>query len=163
MSETSELIWVAVPGGIKRAVEPSVAVLRVVIIPRLLGTSLASGGMEHWPPPALTNGTLAVQFSRSPVAVGRTVNVLPPHIQAQPGLWEAFFGPGTKVTPVPGRAPNVPEVDVANSSQDAKDIKTTFDTVARTQVTEDSSAALDPVIRRELANTWANRPRSSRQ
>ena len=163
MAERSELIWVTVPGGIKRQVDPSVALLRVVIIPKLSGTTLASGGMEHWPPQALTSDPLTVHFSRSPEITGRVVTVPPPHIQAQPGLWETFFRPEIIVTPAQGRTPAISEVDVADTSQDARDIKATFDAVARTEVTGDSSAALDPVIRRELAAKWSNNPRSTRR
>lgn len=158
----SELIWVAVPGGIDRKVEPPEAILRVVILPRLSGTTLAASGMEHWPPPALTKDTLSVQVSSSPDTEGRTIPVPPPYLQAQPGLWEEFFGQGTLVTPAQGRSRTMPEVEVTKTSEDARDIKTTFEKVASTPVSETSSAALDPVIRQEL-DRWSGRSRGSRR
>ena len=95
----SELLWIAVPGGTTGSGEERTAVLRVLIVPRLQGSSLASEGMEDWPPQSLIGGTLAVDFAEKADGDLHTVEVAPPHIAAQPGVWRAFFGPNTTVNP----------------------------------------------------------------
>ena len=152
----SELLWIAVPGGLMTSHDAQHAVLRVLVVPRLQGNSLASEGLVTWPPPALATATLAVEFGPDPKHPAPPVLVAPPHVQAQPGLWEAFFGPATTLQPA--RQPTAPaSVKVDDTGKQAADINATFSAAAATKITADpaSHAALDQVVRKQLTTTWS--------
>ncbi|CAM3594524.1 hypothetical protein GCM10009865_38550 [Aeromicrobium ponti] len=155
----SELMWVAVPGGTILRGEESDAVLRVLITPKLKGNSLASHGMENWPPQSLVNATLLVDLAEDINGELYTVEVKPPHIQAQPGVWEAFFGPNTIVTSPRKHDPNAPMVEVDSTSTKAETINHIFTTVAATDFRLDNykedQPILDEIIKKELIN-WVN-------
>src|SRR5258708_33032103 len=95
----SELLWVAVPNGLTEGGQGRWARLRVLIVPRLRADSLAAAGMADWPPPALETARLAVDFAPATDRHPYTVTVDPPHIQAQPRVWQALFGPPMTVKP----------------------------------------------------------------
>ncbi|NML65448.1 hypothetical protein HHL22_09550 [Hymenobacter sp. RP-2-7] len=154
---TSELLWIAVPGGLTNSNGAQLAVLRVLVVPRLQGSSLASEGLATWPPPGLATATLAVEFGPDAQHPAPPVLVAPPHVQAQPGLWEAFFGPDTPLQPA--RQPAAPaSVTVADTGAQAAAINATFSAAAATKITADpaSHAALDQVVREQLRAKWSD-------
>lgn len=151
----SELLWIAVPGGLTNSPDARCALLRVLVVPRLQGSSLASEGLATWPPPGLATATLAVEFGPDPKHPAPPVRVAPPHVQAQPGLWEAFFGPDTPLRPA--KQPTAPaSVAVAETGKQAAAINATFSAAAATTITPDpaSHAALDQVVRKQLTTKW---------
>ncbi|MVN75598.1 hypothetical protein GO988_04595 [Hymenobacter sp. HMF4947] len=152
---TSELLWIAVPGGITGTADLRQAILRVLVVPRLQGSSLAGEGMANWPPPGLATATLAVDFGADADHLLPPVLVAPPHIQAQPGLWEAFFGPATTLRPAEPPTAPVP-VTVADTTVRAAAIDATFSAAAATKITPDpaSHAELDRVVRKQLNTYW---------
>lgn len=86
----SELLWISVPGGIRDAT----ATLRVVIVPKLDGGTLAEHGMALWPPPALRTGPLRVEVWRgedSPPAAATLVRDVIPILAEQSGAWDALM------------------------------------------------------------------------
>jgi hypothetical protein len=157
----SSLLWITIPGGtFERGAERG-ALLRVLISPRLEDNSLPAAGMEHWPPQSLVNATLVVEFAES---VGGPVHreaVPPPHIRAQPGVWEAFFPAGTTVKPPqrPVRGPaQIVQVDATSSK--AAEVRQTFTKVAQSVVrlTQDDQSAFYAATRAELVARWPNQP-----
>ncbi|MEA2126772.1 MAG: hypothetical protein QOI80_3554, partial [Solirubrobacteraceae bacterium] len=54
----SELLWIAVPGGL----EGGRHLLRVLIVPRLNGGTLAASGMAEWPPHELLTAAPTVTW-----------------------------------------------------------------------------------------------------
>lgn len=147
----SEMLWISVPSG-----KESDAVLRVLIAPRLDGTSLESDGMEHWPPPSLISAMLDVDFSD---ALGGEIHTLKvnPLIQAEPGIWESFFGPNTVVTPPGRRNKSLGKVMVDSTSTKAEAINHTFTKVAKTpfRLNHDDRPNLDNAVSRELKDRWS--------
>ncbi len=158
----SELVWVAVPDGF-RADDAQRAALRLLISPRLTTTSLAEAGMEHWPPLDLLSARLVVEFAdaAAPGTLLASVEVEPPHIRAQPGVWEAFFGAGTTIIPPRSRGDsNMPPVEVAKTSELAGSINQTFVTVARARIEPNAhrQPLLEDAVRGELAARWSGEP-----
>ena len=155
---SSNLLWITVPGGITTDGDAGQAIVRVLVVPRLQGSSLAAEGLASWPPPALATSPLAVDFAAAPEQAFQTVTVPPPHGQAQPGLWEAFFGPGTPLQPA--RQSSAPPllVKVAETGQQATAIRDTFTKAAATKITADpaSHAKLDRVVRKQLTTYWSD-------
>ncbi|MGI4832327.1 MAG: hypothetical protein ACRYFK_02600 [Janthinobacterium lividum] len=152
---TSELLWIAVPGGITASDDGRYAVLRVLVVPRLQGSSLASEGLATWPPPGLATATLAVEFGPDSQHFAPPVLMAPPHMQAQPGLWDAFFGSATLLQPA--KQPTAPTpVAVADKGAQAAAINATFSAAAATKITPDpaSHAELDRVVREQLTANW---------
>ncbi|WP_275786240.1 hypothetical protein [Pararhizobium gei] len=94
----SELVWIAVPNGF--LADGSSARLRVLISPRLTTTNLAEAGLANWPPPEISGARLEVEFRTD----GNTppmppLIISPPHIVAEDGVWDRFFGGGIAVKP----------------------------------------------------------------
>ena len=151
----SELIWLTIPGGTTGRKATDQATLRVVITPQLDPGSLG-GGMASWPPPELASAPLKVEFAASvggAVVSSSTIN--PPHIQAQEGLWAAFFAGAVVTAPAPRRA-SPPQVSVDSTSQKAQAIDMTFSAVATTDIRADQTPleALNPVARQQLLALW---------
>ena len=153
----SELMFIAVPGGTGTTAGARSALLRVLISPNLTGSSLAADGMEQWPPPSLVGATLMVDFSGTPDDERFAVAARPPHIKAQPGLWQAFFGSDTVVTRRLLRSAASREVDVDSTSAKAAAIAATFAKAAAVELRldHDDRPALDAVVRRELIERWS--------
>lgn len=153
----SELLWVAVPGGRTAGGQP---LLRVLIVPKLDGGSLANHGLERGLPQALTDATLEVAIAAAINADGSAdssvIEVRPPHILAQPGVWEAFFAPDTVIRQGRRRAYPARDVRVEDTSGTAKEVDETFSIAAGTRI--DPSAyehpEFDEVIRRQLQSRW---------
>ena len=150
----SELIWVAVPGGTTGSSDTDQATLRVVITPQLDPGPL-TGGMASWPPTELTTATLLVEFAASfggPVVASTTVP--PPHIQAQDGLWAAFFTGA--VVQAQTRRVSAQVVDVDRTSQKAQAIDTTLSAVAATDIPAGQTPvdALNPVAQQQLRTNF---------
>ncbi|CAH2214818.1 hypothetical protein [Tepidibacter aestuarii] len=148
----SELVWISVPGGKKNEV-----VLRVLIAPRLEGSSLVNDGMKHWPPPNLARATLNVEFAE--VINGEIHKIqVPPLIQAESDVWEAFFGPNTIVSPSGRRQRSDNEVVVESTSTKAEEVYNTFDRVSKTPLRlnyGDDRLNLDKVVCNELKTRWS--------
>jgi hypothetical protein len=150
----SKLLWITVPGGIISCGEDDEAVLRVLIAPRLQGNSLTEDGMERWPPQDLVEATLVVDFTETVESEIHRVEVEPPHIRPQPGVWEAFFGPGTIVIPPRPRNDAAPYIEVDGTFDKAEAIEETFRSAAsiepRLNHDEYQSA-----LRNELMKRWS--------
>ncbi|MER7585777.1 hypothetical protein [Kitasatospora sp. NPDC097691] len=144
----SELLWVAVPGGLT---PPDQALLRLLIIPRLdAGTTLTANGLAHWPPQSLTapGTTLRIDTAAAP---GGPVAAHPtaPRSQVQGGVWEAFFRPDAGVrpaVPIPQR-----EVSVRPTAAEKRRILATYQTSAMVLRSADSLPAFHNTVRSELA------------
>ena len=151
----SDLLWVAVPGGMSSQGATAQATLRVLIMPRLEGGSLADAGMDHWPPAALLASPLAIDFASAVGADVVTTIVNPPHLQPQSGLWETFFADAT-VTPPPSVAAGIAPVRVDPTSQKAQYVVATFSKVAATDIPANLTPvqALNVTARSELAVSW---------
>jgi hypothetical protein len=151
----SDLLWVAVPGGISGQGAGAQATLRMVIMPRLDGGTLADNGMDHWPPAELVNAGLAIDFASAVGAGITTVTVSPPHLQPQRGLWEKFFA-GVAVTPTPAAAAGPPPVAVDPTSHKAQNVVDTFSSVAVTAIPTQQTPvqALNAAARHEFARRW---------
>ncbi|HEY2138088.1 MAG TPA: hypothetical protein VGH49_19545, partial [Xanthobacteraceae bacterium] len=154
----SELMWITVPGGSVGVGDARQAVLRVLIAPRLTGSALASDGMDHWPPPSLATDTLQVEFAQNGDTVALTVAVNASGFAPQPGLWEAFFGPGTAVTPPVRAAVASPPVVVDATSLKAAAITQTFAKAAAVPIQQNDRSALDTVVRTELMANFSAAP-----
>ncbi len=147
----SEMLWISVPGGKKDN-----AVLRVLIAPRLEGSTLAADGMEHWPPQSLISEQAKVR-----VEFAETVNgplhsfETQPIIQAKPGVWESFFEKNTIITPTLRRQSDAEQVEVDSTSSKADEIHNTFTQVAKARLADDRSA-MDDAVRTELLKRWSS-------
>jgi hypothetical protein len=160
----SELIWIAVPGGIgtpdPHQPDRHEATLRVVITPRLDGGTLDSNGMKDWPPRDLVHPRVTVEFARSiGGAVASVTPDPPPQIAAQDGLWKAFFD-GAHVTPPQRRAASAALVHVDATTLKAQAIASTFTAVASTDISEHEAPVpvLNAAARRELQRSWSGDP-----
>jgi hypothetical protein len=151
----SDLLWVAVPGGISGHGAAAEATLRVVIIPRLDGGTLTDNSIDAWPPSELVNATLAVDFASAAGVAVSTVLVNPPHIQPQSDLWGKFFADAQVMPPV--AAVGAPAVAVDRTSQKAQNVVATFSTVAATDIPADQTPvqALNATARDQLAARWS--------
>jgi hypothetical protein len=158
----SELLWVTVPGGFAGTGAARHAVLRVLVTPKLDGGMLRTNGMEQWPPDALVTAHLTVEFAASPDAPTQPVQVPPPHIQPQAGVWGAFFPASTIITPKRSRSAAAPLVTVDSTSTTFKAIDDTLRAVAATPVglvqNEVDQATLAGVVRVQLAANWSDDP-----
>jgi hypothetical protein len=123
----NELLWISVPGGIRADGRP---LLRVLVVPRLEGATLADAGMGSWPPPALlANPALQIVWREDENAAPRTTDVAPADVRfdATAGLWQRFFGAalpleGGRTNRIPDDAP--PQVEP--TAQHAEAIGETF-------------------------------------
>jgi len=152
----NDMLWVAVPAGFG---PDGAARLRLLVVPRLDPGPIAAAGLGQWPPPELVSATLAVGFAASAADPVTVVEVAPPHVTAQPGLWESFFPAGTDAAtvrpPDPARAPK--PVDTEPTTARAEAIDATFTDVAGTPVTVADRTALDDTVRTRL-ESWQQGP-----
>ncbi|HEV7647667.1 MAG TPA: hypothetical protein VGP26_05870 [Actinophytocola sp.] len=82
----SELLWVAVPSGLA---SESVAIVRVLVVPRLQAGSLADNGMQDWPA-VLADAAFELRTkSGSDVHIGP--GEVTPRTGARSEVWHAFF------------------------------------------------------------------------
>ena len=108
----SELLWIAVPHGLRPS---SKASIRVLVVPRLTTVDIAEAGLGDWP------ATLAdeVSFSmRTRTSVGERIAVGRPQLvtQARSEVWAGFFAGDAglvnefqpKTNPVPNVSPTHP-------------------------------------------------------
>lgn len=153
----SELVWVAVPGGVREGK----ALVRVLIDPRLTGGSLAGDGMQSWPPPALADEALELDFAPdggSPDATNLRTLAVTPDIDAQAGLWERWFThmPVERST---ARATGADALDLIPSSKHATDIRETFGAAAEVAIGAVAGptrlASFESVVRAQLAKHWS--------
>lgn len=135
----SEMLWIAVPGGIRQGG----ALLRVLVVPRLDGGSLGEHGMAQWPPIALRQGTVRVEV-HGPGAGSDTspvlVRDLTPEIPFQSGLWARLVDGLTVEDARELRgAPHGP-LTVHPTSRDAEAISRTLRTTSQANVTMELGA-----------------------
>ncbi|MFI0898486.1 hypothetical protein [Streptomyces sp. NPDC020983] len=144
----SELLWVAVPGGLTT---PDQALLRLLVIPRLdPGTKLAAAGLAHWPPPVLTQPGTTLSVDLASAADGPvTTHGAVPGSDVQPGVWEAFFGPDAGVRPA--RPAPQRQMSVRPTAADTRRVVGTYQASARTLRDADSAPAYQDKVRSELA------------
>lgn len=157
----STMLWVTVPGGLVGTGAERLAVLRVLVTPKLDGGTLASNGMDPWPPTGLTTATLVVDFAASPNGPAQQVQVMPPHIRPQPGVWEAFFPSDTIITPPRPHSQAAPQVAIERTSLTAAAINNTFATAAAMRLrldNDDDRKKLDRVVREQLMTNWSDEP-----
>jgi hypothetical protein len=128
------MLWIAVPGGIAAGS----ALLRVLIVPKLDGGTLADHGMAQWPPQALmeTGGTVRVELHGPDEGQVAHHDVVPA-IFAQPGLWQRFVtGLVVENAMTPRSAePDGGQLVVHATSQDKAAIARTLQTAFSGQVT----------------------------
>jgi hypothetical protein len=162
----SELVWIAVPNGI--GVDGTSARLRVLISPRLTTATLAEAGLQNWPPSELSGARLEVEFKvEGNAAPLPPVLITPPHILADDGVWNHFFGKGIVVRPVETRGRrSVKAVQVEPTSDLADKVSEAFVRAASTPVQDDLDVneELERVVVSNLQTEWAQdlRPVSRR-
>jgi hypothetical protein len=147
----SELLWVAVPNGLR---SPSRASIRVLVVPRLAAGTISDFGLDDWP------ATLAEQVAfsmRTRTSVGERVATRRPQYvaRARSEVWAGFFGGDARlINQYEAKSNPVPAV--TRSYQNARTVAQTYRTVTR--------AAADPAndaqatIRSTLASLAAPEP-----
>ncbi|OXM69587.1 hypothetical protein [Amycolatopsis vastitatis] len=137
----SELLWVAVPSGLDGAS----ALIRVLVVPRLQGSSLAEFGLQEWP--SLLEG-LTFEL-RTDTSAG--IALAPDHPELRPAarldVWQAFFGgQGGLINDWASRDYAPPAVD--RTHDDAQRISHTYrDTVTRMARTpQDTPGIVDQAL-----------------
>jgi hypothetical protein len=160
----NELQLIPVPGGIlSDPDQPDVAVLRLVVVPRLESGTLDDNGLRHWPPAELS-GPFEVVFRATTAAPEEP----PLRVTAvtrfdQEGVWEAITRDATvaprpaRVVPAAGIAAPPDRVEVAPTVTDAAAIQATYAATAAmlTDDTPEAHAAVAQAATAELASTWA--------
>jgi hypothetical protein len=154
----SEMLWIAVPGGIKSGS----ALLRVLIVPKLDGGSLSEHGMAQWPPSQLREGTVRVEVfapgasADTPSALTRD---LTPTISFQSGLWAKLTDGITVESGMSPQAPPAPAaLTVHATSRDAQAIASTLKGASQTPITTElghQSAAYANTVRTLLDTHWS--------
>ncbi len=147
----SELLWVAVPNGLR---SPSEASIRVLVVPRLAAGTIRDIGLGDWP------ATLAEEVTfkmRTRTSVGdRFATHRPRYVaRARSDVWAGFFSGDAGLTkeyepkshPIPAVAP---------SYQDARTVAHTYRTVTR--VAADPANDADSAIRSALTALAAPEP-----
>jgi hypothetical protein len=130
----SELLWIAVPGGITSGT----ALLRVLVVPKLDGGPLSRHGMEHWPPTTLQQGPVRVEVhaagasSQAQPALTRDVT---PTIAFQRGLWELLMDRITVESIQTLRAAPTDQLNVHETSRDARAIARVLQATSGVRVT----------------------------
>ncbi|UGS37149.1 hypothetical protein [Capillimicrobium parvum] len=120
----SELLWISVPGGVDGR-----PLLRVLVVPRLDGGTLAGSGMAAWPSRGLLAGpALSVEWR---AGEGSPITAIPVSsgdvtFTHQQDLWAQFFAAETPVGTTAGPVPPPEQPVVQPSSRDAQAISDTF-------------------------------------
>ncbi|AZP22689.1 hypothetical protein EJC51_45580 [Streptomyces aquilus] len=158
----SDLLWIPVPGGFVNG-KP---LLRVLVVPRLDGGSLAQHGMAAWPPAALTTGTVRVElFHRDagPSAAPDAVRSLTPVVPFQQGVWKRLVaGLAVEDTSVRQDGVDTAQLVVSATSEEAAAVAQAFHTAAKAKVTPEQgpqSGDFVRCVRKVLSSTyWLNPP-----
>lgn len=130
----SELLWIAVPGG----VTSGTALLRVLVVPKLDGAPLSRHGMEHWPPMTLQQGPVRVEVhaagatSQSQPVLTRDIT---PTIVFQRGLWELLMDRIMVEDVRTLRAAPTDQLTVHDTSRDARAIARVLQATSGARVT----------------------------
>ncbi|MGW0314032.1 hypothetical protein [Streptomyces flavidovirens] len=137
----SDMLWIPVPGGF----EDGGPLLRVLVVPRLDGGTLAGHGMAQWPPSALTGGTVRAEVflpgSAPPAAPDGQFDLVP-RLHVQPGVWQRLVA-GLPVESAGGRPPGPTEdpLTVHATSEDANEVARTFHEASKAEVIAQLGAA----------------------
>jgi hypothetical protein len=130
----SELLWIAVPGGITSGT----ALLRVLVVPKLDGGPLSGHGMDHWPPATLQQGPVRVEVhaaGANPQAQPALTRDVTPAIPFQRGLWELLMDRITVENVQTLRAAPTDQLNVHETSRDARAIAHVLQSTSVTRVT----------------------------
>ncbi|NUK97065.1 hypothetical protein HRW16_35720, partial [Streptomyces lunaelactis] len=153
MSESEgTLLWVAVPGG---RVSGDSAVLRALIVPRLRTAGLvADSVMRRWPDQlagADIEVTLRSEARPTPRPVSGEL-----HHEADPEVWESFFGTETDMKVTPYHAPDSYDYrHVEHTAAQAKLVTETYTEAAKKVALHGSKATTaQSAIRKKLRETW---------
>ena len=128
----SDIVWIAVPDG--RVADDAGAMalrLRVALVPRLDGGTLAASGLAQWPPLSLATGRIVAEFATSPqAALVSLVSVVPTLLSTfDATLWPQCF-PATTPIDAPGD-PDARELRVRASSADGAAAQQIYAAAAR--------------------------------
>ncbi|WP_055625350.1 hypothetical protein [Streptomyces sp. JHA19] len=142
----SDMLWISVPGGFAHGnlSAQEKPLLRVLVVPRLDGGSLAGHGMAVWPPPALRTGTVRVELFRpgaGPTAVPDRKRDLAPVISFQTGVWERLVA-GLAIEDATERQGTVDadQLAVHATSEDAAAVVDAFGQVASVNMDAEKEA-----------------------
>jgi hypothetical protein len=147
----SELLWVAVPNGLR---SPSKASIRVLVVPRLAEGTIRDVGLDDWPATLADEATFSM-WTRTSIGE-RVATHRPQYVaRARSDVWAGFFSGDAgltneyeaKLNPVPAVAP---------SCQDAGTVAQTYRTVTRVAANPDNDA--DSAIRAALTALAAPEP-----
>src|SRR5262249_26547459 len=130
----SELLWIAVPGGITSGT----ALLRVLVVPKLDGGPLSRHGMDHWPPATLLQGPVRVEVhaaGANPQAQPALTRDVTPTIAFQRGLWELLMDRITVENAQTLRAAPTDHLSVHETSRDARAIARVLQATSGVRVT----------------------------
>ena len=155
---TNDLLWVAVPSGLRSGTEASI---RVLMVPRLEGDHIDSYGLQDWPstladqvvfslhtkPPTDRAGTGSQRAAREPTYVGG----------ARPEVWTGFFGgDAANIRPYQNRTNPVPAV--GKTSQLAAEVNSDYRDVTRVGAVPADD--VDTAVRNKLRKWAAPEPDS---
>lgn len=144
----SELLWVAVPNGLRPTGKASI---RVLVVPRLAAGSISDFGLDDWPSTLVNDAGFQLRTRTSAgeaVATHRIEHVA----RARSNVWTAFFG-GDAGLVNEWEQKTVPPPAVSGTFQDARKAATTFRNVTRKGAQNDPGGT-DALIRTEIAG-WA--------
>lgn len=130
----SELLWIAVPGGITSGT----ALLRVLVVPKLDGGPLSRHGMDHWPPATLQQGPVRVEVhaaGANPQSRPALTRDVTPTIAFQRGLWELLIHRITVENVQALRAAPTDQLTVHETSRDARAIARVLQATSAVRVT----------------------------
>ncbi|HUQ54796.1 hypothetical protein [Lentzea sp.] len=144
----SELLWVAVPDGLRPSGKASI---RVLVVPRLAAGSISDFGLDDWP--STLTGDAGFQL-RTRTSAGEAIAThrIEHVARARSDVWTAFFG-GDAGLLNEWEHKTVPPPMVSQTCHDAREAATTYRAVTRKGAQNDP-AATDAVIRTEIAG-WA--------
>lgn len=136
----SDLLWITVPGG----TDGEGRFVRVLVVPRLDGGTVAASGMDVWPPPGLTGDGLVAEW-RDADGGAPTAEPLRNEdlrfVDHVPGLWARAVRTGAAVA---GTAPQpYAPFEVQPTSTLAGDIAATYADPAAAAFTADQPALPD--------------------
>ncbi|MFD9669854.1 hypothetical protein ACFWAY_51335 [Rhodococcus sp. NPDC059968] len=140
---SSEMLWVAVPNGLRA---PSKASIRILVVPRLAAGSIRDAGLQDWPDVLTNEATFEL---RTRTALGERIATHRPQYlpRARSEIWGAFFGGDAGLTNE-WEPKTYPAPVVSPTYQDATSAITTYSMVTR--AVAKSGADADAVIRSAL-------------
>src|SRR4051794_10057840 len=117
----SELLWVAVPNGLRPT---SKASIRVLVVPRLTADSLGEIGLTDWPATLIDEVAFELR-TRTSIGESRTSHRIEHVARARSEVWTEFFGgDGGLITAWEQKT--VPAPTVSRTFQDAKKAVATY-------------------------------------